>query len=235
MATRREKNSASEREEPLRGVTPRLLLDQVRITAPFVFEGDAWDAYPYAIVLREAAVRLRSEREVELSHVEYFELCLAAHHATVGTYVPTDVDGQIRSRLFHPSLETATVVAMADTVLASHGWDCRPVSARWTTTPGTDRILSGHLGEWFSTAVAAYGALRTRDPARAEQMADTIVEEVHHHAEAFEALRGARDGIGLLKASAVIAHNLGDLDRVIELWSLAPDDPLRLGWPRHRD
>ena len=34
--------------------------------------------------------------------------------------------------------------------------------------------------------------------------------------------------LGSLKASASIAHNFGDLDRVMDMWELAVDDPLRL-------
>jgi len=43
----------------------------------------------------------------------------------------------------------------------------------------------------------------------------------------FNGLKKAKDGIGLLKASTAIAHNLGDLDRVIDQWELPADDWLR--------
>ena len=35
-------------------------------------------------------------------------------------------------------------------------------------------------------------------------------------------------GGAALQASAAIAHNFGDLDRVMDMWNLAPFDPLKL-------
>ena len=90
-----------------------------------------------------------------------------------------------------------------------------------------DGILTGHLGEWFSTAVAAYGALRRKDPDRAAAMAALIDEEMVRQARIFEAFKRAGDGVNLLKSATILAHNLGDFDRVVDMWALDADDPLR--------
>jgi hypothetical protein len=93
--------------------------------------------------------------------------------------------------------------------------------------------LSGHLGEWFTVAAGAYCGLkqyRDAPAARAaqQQLFDEIGDEVRHHSEVFGALWRAGDGLGCLKASASIAHNFGDLDRVMDMWGLGVEDPLRL-------
>jgi hypothetical protein len=172
-------------------------------------------------------LNLRLTPEPELSHSEYFALCLSAHFATVATFVPTDVDNQIRSKLWASGLPAFEVSNMVDTVMAMHRWDCRAVSARWVS--GEDGwVVSGHNGEWFSVAAAAYGALRSRDKDRAREVLEAIADELEKHAALYREKKRQRDGIGLLKVATVIAHNLGDLDRVIDMWELADEDPLRL-------
>src|SRR5438105_4521856 len=106
-----------------RGISPAMLLGQVRNTAPFIFD-ELPATTPYLKTLREAAP------DLSLSHLEYYRLCLSAHHGTVATFVPTDVDNQIRHRLWHPGLPLETLEAMADLVLESHAWDPTPVSTR---------------------------------------------------------------------------------------------------------
>lgn len=216
-------------EIPRRGIAPGALLQQVRNTAPFLFE-PGWEpprTAPYLAILRNAAATLDAQpfREQLFDHYAYFELCLAAHHGTVATFVPTDVDNQIRFKLWSPQLPLETIVAMAELVEASRGWDYRPVSTRWVASPASGERVSGHEGEWFSTAVAAYGALRRRAPERAAHLASLMVDELARQARIFSDLKRAKDGIGLLKAATLIAHNLGDLDRVVDMWNLPQDDP----------
>ena len=88
--------------------------------------------------------------------------------------------------------------------------------------------MSGHYGEWFSTASAAYGALRGIAPDRAHEIADMIVAEVQREARLFREWRQSGDGLATLQCATIIAHNLGDLDRVIDLWNLPADDYLRV-------
>ncbi len=211
-------------QAPPRGVAVAQLLALVRNTAPYLFSEGSVIRAPFVEKLRQAAARA-AEPE---SHVEYFQLCVSAHYATCSAFVPTDVDNQIRFRLWHPSLDLDAVRAMAAIALEARAWPVTEVSARWVRGPASGELLSGHLGEWFSISVAAYGALRRRDPERAGRVASVIVEELWRHSSIYGELRKACDGLGLLRASALIAHNLGDLDRVIEAWNLPEDDALRV-------
>lgn len=94
------------------------------------------------------------------------------------------------------------------------------------------RASSGHLGEWFTLSSAAYCALGQYRDAQAQgkrqELFDAIGDEVRRHSEIFGTLWRANEGIACLKASASIAHNFGDLDRVMDMWELSVADPLRL-------
>lgn len=212
-----------------RGVTPKILLSQVKNTAPFIFSADAYPApnHRYLTILRNMAQWLDKFPESELDHSAYFELCVAAHWGTVATYVPTDVDNQIRFRLWHPALPLETLFSMVSLVEEALSWDASPVSTRGVQSPISRDYLSGHHGEWFSISVAAYGALRKRHPERAQAMADLILKELDRQLNVFNDFREVRDGIGSLKAATVVAHNAGDLVRVMAMWNFETDDLLR--------
>ena len=205
---------------PERGISPETLLTHVDNTAPWIRVGTA-PASPYHQTLEAAFAGKRG-----FDHFEYFELCLCAHYATVATFVPTDVDNQIRRNLWHPGLDLSVSRRMASLALLSLSWDFRPVTARYQALP-SGAYVCGHQGEWFSVAVGAYAAHRASDPPLAEEVRARILGEVKAEAALYAALRRARDGAGLLKACTAIAHNLGDLDRVIDQWELPPADPLR--------
>jgi hypothetical protein len=207
---------------PPRGIAPETLLDQLKNTIPFVFE------LGFAPKASEPHLKFLRQPEIDATNaVQYFKLCLAAHHASVASFVPTDVDNQIRLKLWHPSLSAEVLAQMSDLVTESLQWSFTSVSTRVVKGPESNELLSGHHGEWFSTAVAAYAALRKKDPVRSQEMCDRIINEVKREAALFTELKNAGDGIGLLKASTLIAHNLGDLDRVIEMWELSENDSLR--------
>src|SRR5580700_2948201 len=220
-----------------RGIAPELLLSQVENTMPYLFEAQgegaplALESFPPAQVLRSFA----AEPSKALSHFEYFRLCVSSHYLTCGTPVPTDVDNQIRSKLWPAELPLAAALPMADLVLESRGWDFVAVTARFVRgpagTPWQSEALSGHLGEWFTLSAAAYCALgRYRDPAaqaKRLELLEAVGSEVRRHSEVFGALWRAGEGLACLKASASIAHNFGVLDRVMDMWSLSAGDPLR--------
>ncbi len=204
---------------PERGISPEILLQHVENTAPWLFR-DRAPLTPYTSVVMEA-----KERGVKatLSHFDYFSLCLAAHYSTVATFVPTDVDNQIRKHLWAAPLDVTE--RMAEHVLASLSWDFRPLTARYQEYGGD--YVCGHQGEWFSVAVGAYARHRLDKPGLAKQVGERIQEELRTEARLFAGLKRARDGVGLLRAATAIAHNLGDLDRVIDQWELPLDDWLR--------
>ena len=218
---------------PPRGISIPVLLFQVKNTVPFIFNQDfisqsSSSASPFLATLNHLKKKIENnEPDSDLSHEEYFKACLSAHYGTVASFVPTDVDSQIRFKLWHPALPGQITEKMALLVKESYHWDSRPVSTRWVRSTENGEILSGHAGEWLSTAVAAYAALRKKNPDSAADLGGLIVRELQKEAKIFQDLKKARDGIGLSKASALIAHNLGDLDRVIDQWNLPPEDVLR--------
>jgi len=223
--------SDTEPNEPRRrGIPFPILMDQVKNTAPFLFEGSKTfhEKETHLVLLRDLEER-RANGEMgddKLTLDEYFRLALACHHATVATFVPTDVDIHIRYKLWQSPIPPETRQKMAETVLESMAWDFHRVSVRTVVSPESGEVMCGHQGEWFSTAVAAYAANRN-NPELAGELVDKIMKEVLREAKAYGEFRAARDGIGLHTAATVIAHNLGDLDQVIDLWELKPEDKLR--------
>ncbi|MBX7191714.1 MAG: hypothetical protein K1X94_06640 [Sandaracinaceae bacterium] len=223
----------------MRGIAPELLVSQVRNTAPYVF--DEIEAVPGLFasepvrLLRELAARGPLTHE-SLTHEAYYALCLASHYVTCATPVPTDVDIQIRKKLWPPSLPLVTALAMAKTVLDSHAWDFVPLTARASHgaagSAEASWVLHGHMGEWFTVAVGAYAALghyRAEDAKKLRAaLLDALAGETEHHSAIFGSCWRAGDGLGALRACVSIAHNFGDLDRVVVMWDLPIADPLRL-------
>jgi len=221
-----------------RGIAPELLQSQVKNTMPYLFDSPLGEElarrYPPARVLRE----YDGGPTESLTHFEYFRLCLSSHDLTVATPVPTDVDNQIRQKLWPKQLPLQTALQMADLVIESRGWDYALVTRRLAYgaagTPSEREMLCGHHGEWFTVACGAYCAMGQYRDAEAQakraELFDQIAAEVQRHSEVFGALWRAGDGLGSLKAAAAIAHNMGDLDRVMDMWELDPGDPLRLGF-----
>jgi hypothetical protein len=211
-----------------RGIDPPKLLELVKNTMPFLFT-EKKPVAPYTQIFL-------SDPPKKFSHLEYFSLCLSAHYTTVASFVPTDVDNQIRKHLWDQKLPVETLRAMAELTLRSLGWDFRPVTTRYQEAEG--KYVSGHQGEWFSVAVGAYAATREALPELAREIRERILAEVKQEAHLFADLKKAKDGVGCLRACTLLAHNLGDLDRVIDQWELPAVDPLRqaaykLGHEKH--
>ena len=203
-------------------ISPANLLDQVRTTAPFLFEGEAPDAEGPLGYIR----RLRDYNGAELSPSDYYLFCLSAHWATAGTFVPTDVDNAIRWKLWQ-EISPNLAAAQAEFVLDALSWDYTPVTARIARGPKGAR-LSTHEGTWFSVAVGAYAACRVRRPDVAARVLEAMSAEAERERAIFESLVDLGDGVTILKASALIAHNFGDLDRVADQWELPnASDPLK--------
>jgi len=91
----------------LDGIAPNILLKHVESTAPFLFQGEldtSGDMRAYLEKLRFYKKNLKALAHINLS--EYFHICMSAHWATAGTFVPTDVDNQIREGLWkHSSIK----------------------------------------------------------------------------------------------------------------------------------
>lgn len=216
-----------------RGIAPDLLLSQVKNTMPYLFEeGTHLATFPAGEI-----VLYREKNGTEsLSHFEYFQLCVSSHLLTCATPVPTDVDNQIRLKLWPAHLPLETALQMAQFILDCVKWDFSQLSTRFACgASGTQwerEALTGHTGEWFTLSAAAYCALQNyADPLARElrqKLFDQIRDQVHRQSEIFGSLWRAEDGLSCLKTAANIAHNFGDLDRVMDMWELSVADPLRL-------
>jgi hypothetical protein len=210
-----------------------VLVEQVKNAAAWL-----WDD-PRAA---EAVRALSDVDAAELGHQDppgmaYFRLLLAAHFATVATFVPTDVDVRIRHHVWwaledHEALAAAS--AVVDEVAA---WDVRSVSARVVESPLG--LLSGHDGEWLGVRAGALGrATAVGAEPLAERLAAALDAEIDREDRILsEALAPSVPATRALAAVTIVAHNLGDLSRVVELWPKGPvfaalrQRYLRLGHP----
>jgi hypothetical protein len=225
------------------------LVEQVRSAAPFLFDGPT-PAPPGALLdaaraprgwldLVHHAVSVAARPEPEA----YFLVCLACHQASVGTFVPTDVDGKIRGLLWGPRAEAPIPGAPRSTAapdplrcrgridegwlarqarLALHArlWDTAGVAARRVFVAGQARPVGGHDGEHLSVLIGALGALVRAglDDAAAEVEA-AIEDELAREASALLALaREPGAELDLLRLAALLTHNQGDVDQGLSYW-----------------
>jgi hypothetical protein len=193
-------------------IAPETIVGLVRNTAPFLFIGDPGAARPFLQYITDnEASRL----------TQYFALCVAAHHATVATFVPTDVDTKIRGLIWRKTRDEAELRWMADFAFGWLDWDLAPVSRRFLGA-GTrlGETVSGHNGEWLSVVAGGHGRfLAVGDAEYAERTAEAIDRELEREASAFlTAFRAPGREIETLKLAASLTHNLGDLDQGISFW-----------------
>jgi hypothetical protein len=202
------------------GIAPTLLCEQVENTAAWALEGPTdGDALSWRRALREGRGLESAWTEPE-GRLAYLELMLSAHFATVATFVPTDVDTRIRFHAWQECKGREALAAAVAVVDRAARWDASAVSARLV-----DRglgAISGHDGEWFSVRAGALGrAIQLGADALVEQLTTAIDEELARQAQTFEracAERGAE--LDALRAACTIAHNLGDLSRVVDQWAV---------------
>jgi hypothetical protein len=215
------------------GISPGILIDAVESTAPFLFTGpdsisEATGA-GFLRILRKAKRSLPDEHDLW----DYFDLCLSAHFATVGTFVPTDVDLAIRQKLWKGVQAEAAFDPLWNRILEMAVWDESGVSARVVRTPSGLK-LSGHQGEWFSVAMGAYGCARRSNPHRIGEIREQIeaVWKLQETAlselkQAFMIDPGRETMKAYLSGVAAVAHNLGDLDRMFDAWEIDDTDILK--------
>lgn len=204
-------------------ISPAGILDLVRNTAPFLLGGDGAFALGPR---REYLARLRKLDERALSAddslpaLEYFQLCVAAHWATAGTFVPTDVDSKIRGILWRECRDKQTLRAMCDYAVNASEWDLTLVSRRITAVPEFGEI-SGHNGEWLSVVAAAHGRFGAAgDPEYFEMTGDAIHAELEREAVGFRSvLHTPGAELDTLRLAASVTHNCGDLDQAVSFWN----------------
>jgi hypothetical protein len=233
-------NTASPPKRPQlqnRGISAATLLEQVRNTAPYLFADpfiDQGERYPYIRILNRAAAMTPEQlTAVDQDLWNYYELALASHFATVGTYVPTDVDLAIRQKLWNFVHHESAFKPIWAWISGMLTWDESPVSRRYVHTASGQK-LSGHQGEWFTVAMAAYGSAKKLSLPQLSEVREAIEAELDREEAALlelekqffddpstENCRLYSNGV-----SAVI-HNLGDLDRMFEIWEIDDQDVLK--------
>lgn len=213
----------------LSGIAPNLLLKDVEITAPFLFKGEInleGKDREYLAKLVYYKKNLNALKYINLS--EYFYICMSAHWATAGTFVPTNVDNQIREGLWKHKEIKNHIDRMAKITIDSWTWNYEEVTNRKSYNPENGQVMSTHEGTWLSVAIGAYNALvKHNKPELIEAMANSILSEIDKEEKLLLELREKRDHINFLRSTALMAHNFGDLDRVIDQWSMPEDDPFR--------
>ncbi|MES2526749.1 MAG: hypothetical protein V4598_06665 [Bdellovibrionota bacterium] len=213
----------------LSGIAPNLLLRDIEITAPFIFKGELDTTGKNREFL--AKLIFYKKNLNQLKHIdlaEYFYVCMAAHWSTAGTFVPTNVDNQIREGLWKHQQIQKHIEKMARITIDSWLWDYEQVTNRKTYNPSLNQVMSTHEGTWLSVAIGAYNALvHNKKSDLAEEMKNVILAEVEKEEKLLLFLREKKDHVNFLRATALMAHNFGDLDRVIDQWGMAEDDPFR--------
>lgn len=213
----------------LNGIAPNLLLKDIEVTAPFLFKGELNlegknRAYLAKLVFYKK--NLNALKYINLT--EYFYVCMAAHWSTAGTFVPTNVDNQIREGLWKHKDILGHIERMARITIESWNWDYEQVTNRKAYNPGNGQVMSTHEGTWLSVAIGAYCALvKNKKDALAKEVGDVILAEIEKEEKLLIELREKRDHVNFLRSTALMAHNFGDLDRVIDQWEMPEDDAFR--------
>ena len=211
------------------------LLASVKNTVPYLFSEKSTPSTRYVEILKREAG--------EQSGLSYYEFCVAAHFATVGSFVPTDVDVAIRQKLWRKITNEVDFEPMWNFVQEVLTWDERIVSNRVVMLPGASSSskkiqpavkLSGHQGEWLSIAIGAYGTALKVAPDSVPDIRGAIEAVVKQQEEALCILREAfLEEFDIVSARryldgvAAVAHNLGDLDRMFDLQELGDLDVLK--------
>lgn len=195
------------------GISPKLLFEQVKNTAPWAL---ALEPRLPSITILEKAPELEQRWKKGEDAEGYFVALLSAHFTTVATFVPTDVDQRIR-QLAWAELSGKRLASAVDRVEEVARWDMRPVSERTVTVDG--EVLAGHQGEWLSVMAGALGrALALSDGPVIERATAFIEAELTREARLVTRARKKSSDQELLSVVTTVAHNLGDLSRVVDTW-----------------
>jgi len=206
-------------------IGPETLISQVRSAAPFLEPrlpatepgrlielGHSPDGFLRILANWENILRPNLNPAEQLQ--DYFAFCLACHHATVATFVPTDVDTKIRGIVWRESRDLDVLRPMLRLAFASRAWTEDGISTR------AIRGVSGHNGEQWSAIAGGLGyLLELGDTVSAEEAQAAIEAEIDREQAVFDecaAERGAE--LDLLRLSMTLAHNRGDLTQGMGFW-----------------
>jgi hypothetical protein len=195
------------------GITLDRLVGQVKNTAAWL-----WHEPAAAAVTGVLDARL-----------DPLETMLTAHYATVATFVPTDVDARIRHHVWQAIEDQATFASACAAIERVERHDVRLVSARVIMAEG---CLSGHDGEWLAVRAGAIGRGCVRGFS-CDDLVARVDAELDREERALTAAFADGDAVRALSIATIVAHNLGDLSRVVVDWPRHPAlDDLRLRWSR---
>jgi hypothetical protein len=212
-----------------RWIGPETLLSQVRATAPFLEPrlaatepgrlielGHSPDGFLRILASWTNILRPGLQQEEQLQ--DYFAFCLACHHATVATFVPTDVDTKIRGIAWRESRDPDVLRPMLRLALRSRAWTEDGISVR------AIRGVSGHNGEQWSAIAGGLGRLlELGDTVSAEEAQAAIEAEIDREQAVFDEVAAERDAeLDLLRLSMTLAHNRGDLTQGMGFWKRTP-------------
>ncbi len=211
------------------GIAPNLLLKDIENTAPFIFKGEIQtDGKERAYLAKLIHYKKNLNLLKHLDLTEYFYLCMSAHWSTAGTFVPTNVDNQIREGLWKHGQAGAHMDRMARITIDSWNWDYQQVTNRKSYNPSNGQVMSTHEGTWLSVAIGAYNALiKNKKQALADEVADVMLAEIEKEEKLLIELREKRDHINFLRSTALMAHNFGDFDRVMDQWLMPEENSFR--------
>jgi hypothetical protein len=210
-------------------ISPETLIAQVHNAAPFLDArlpatepgplielGNSSDGFRRILANWRNMLRAGITPEEQLQ--SYFALCLACHHATVATFVPTDVDTKIRGIVWGESRDPDVLRPMLRLALAARSWTEDGISVR------SVRGVSGHNGEHQSAIAAGLGRLlELGDVASAEEAQAAIEAEIDREQAVFdEAAAEPHAELDLLRLSMTLSHNRGDLTQGMGFWKKTP-------------
>ena len=210
-------------------IGPETLLAQVLNTAPFlksrfpppesaplVALGDSPEGFLRILANWKNILRPGALWEEQLQ--DYFTLCLACHHATVATFVPTDVDTKIRGLAWRETRDPDVLKPMMRLALQARQWTEEGISVR------SVRGVSGHNGEHWSAIAGGLGWMLERgETPAAEEALTAINEEITREQTVFDGTvhqPGAE--LDLLRLAMTMAHNRGDLTQGMGFWKNNP-------------
>lgn len=211
-------------KKKFKGVELKLLHQHVKNAAPYLFHSE----HQNDLFLKEISSYSVTDLEEREKNIEsYFRVCMQAHWSTCGSFVPADVDNGIRLNLWKENLNANQLQSFFETTAESFSWNYHPVTAKIVTS--SYGPISTHEGTWFAVAVAAYAkAVEVKNQTWAKKIFDMIWDEVKREESISLEVYKSGDTIKFLKLCALVAHNLGDLDRVFDMWKINDQDPLKL-------
>lgn len=209
----------------LSGMAPNILIKHVENTAPFLFKGELETTGKQRAYLEKLIYykkHLDALKNLELD--DYFYLCMAAHWATLGTFVPTEVSRQICEELWKHKNINKYIKLMAQVTIESWSWDYEQVTNRKSYNLENFQMISSHEGTWLSVAIGAYCTLmRNKIIKQAEEIAAIIIEEIKKEERLLLDFQKKRDHLNFLRASALMAHNFSVMNQAMDQWEISPE------------